>query len=388
MFILDENQIPYSDPWLASYEERIKQLGSGDKRVAYFYENPDNSTFRYRVYNMIQVLQNSTNNISAAYFSNDDEENLAPVIELADVIVICRTRYTDKINRFISSAKAKDKKVLFDIDDLIFNTSYTHLILNTLDQDLSHPNLWDVWFAYASRLGETLKLCDGAITTNKFLADQISRFASKSTYVIPNFLNNEQMRVSNQIFQQKIKSGFRRDEKIYLGYFSGSPTHNKDFALISNALIHLFEKYSNIMLRIVGHLELKGGIKNYSSRIGFFPFQDFINLQHLIGQTEINLMPLQDNIFTNCKSELKFFEASIVGTLSVASPTFTYANAIRDGKTGYLSKSFEWFHKLDSIISSLDNYPEIAKASYDDVEEKYAWYNQVELIENTLFGKN
>jgi hypothetical protein len=96
-------------------------------------------------------------------------------------------------------------------------------------------------------------------------------------------------------------------------------------------------------------------------------------------------MPLQDNIFTNCKSELKFFEASIVGTLSVASPTFTYADSIKDSTTGYLANSFEWFDKLDSIISSIDDRcSSILKASYNDVEKKYAWYNQIELIENVL----
>jgi len=386
MFILDYEPVAYSDPWLASYEERIKNLGARNRKVAYFYENPDNSTFRYRVYNMIQVLQRLSSNISSSYFCNNDQENLDAVIDLSDIIIICRTRYTDNVNRLISLAKAKGKKVLFDIDDFIFNTSYTHLILNTLDQDLSHPNVWDVWFAYASRLGETLRLCDAVITTNEFLAQQIGYFVSKPIYIIPNFLNDEQMRISNQIFQQKIQSGFKRDEKIHLGYFSGTPTHNKDFALISNALIQIFEKYSNLILRIVGHLEVKDAIKDYSSRVEFFPFQDFISLQYLIGQTEINLMPLQDNIFTNCKSELKFFEASIVGTLSIASPTFTYANAIKDCDTGYLSNSFEWFHKLDNIISSIDSYPDIAKASYYDVERKYAWYNQIKLIEDTLFG--
>lgn len=385
MFILDYKPVIYSDPWLISYQDRIRDLGAKDKKVAYFYENPDNSTFRYRIYNMIQVLQRLSSNISASYFCNSDRDNMDSVIEIADVVIICRTKYTDNINRIISLAKAKGKKVLFDVDDFIFDTSYTHLILNTLDQDLSHPDVWDVWFAYIGRLGETLKLCDGAITTNEFLAERIKCFASKPVQIIPNFLNDEQMNVSSKIFQQKVNSGFKRDNKIHIGYFSGSPTHNKDLGLISNALIKLLDKYPNLVLRIVGHLDLKDSIKQYRSQIEFFPFLDFINLQNLIAETEINLMPLQDNIFTNCKSELKFFEASIVGTLSVASPTFTYANSIKDTTTGYLANSFEWFDKLDSIISSIDDRcSSILAASYHEAEKKYAWYNQLKLIEKVL----
>jgi glycosyltransferase involved in cell wall biosynthesis len=385
MFFLDYTPIDYSDPWLMPYLDRIRNLQKKDKKVAYFYENPDNSTFRYRVYNMIQVIEKLSLDVSSAYFCNADKEHWHEVVAIADTIVICRTKYSDNINRLISLAKAKGKKVLFDVDDFIFNVSYAHLILNTLDQDLTHPNVWDFWFAYIGRLGETLKLCDGAITTNAFLAEQINSFASIPTYIIPNFINNEQMQVSEQLFKQKVASNFKRDKKIHVGYFSGTPTHNKDFDIIVNPLIEIFEKHPNVILRIVGHLELKGRIKDYSSQIEFFPFQNFIDLQHLIAETEINLMPLQDNIFTNCKSELKFFEASIVGTLSLASPTYTYASAIKDSNTGYLCNSFEWFYKLDKIINSISNYPDIAKASYYDIEKKYAWYNQLQLIEETLF---
>src|SRR5271155_3547971 len=48
--------LPYNEPWKASLEERVRMLGSGDRRVAYVYENPDTSTFRYRVYNMVEAL--------------------------------------------------------------------------------------------------------------------------------------------------------------------------------------------------------------------------------------------------------------------------------------------------------------------------------------------
>ena len=48
--------VPYRDPWQLPLSERLKALSRGRRRVAYFYELADNSTFRYRVYNMAQVL--------------------------------------------------------------------------------------------------------------------------------------------------------------------------------------------------------------------------------------------------------------------------------------------------------------------------------------------
>jgi hypothetical protein len=44
-------------------------------------------------------------------------------------------------------------------------------------------------------------------------------------------------------------------------------------------------------------MELNDDLRDYRSRIEFISFQDFINLQTLIGSTEINIVPLQDNAF-------------------------------------------------------------------------------------------
>jgi len=42
-----------------------------------------------------------------------------------------------------------------------------------------------------------------------------------------------------------------------------------------------------------------------------FPFQDFINLQRVIGHVEINLVPLQFNTFTTA-SRIEIVEAAAV----------------------------------------------------------------------------
>jgi hypothetical protein len=63
--------------------------------------------------------------------------------------------------------------------------------------------------------------------------------------------------------------------------------------------------------------------------------------------------PLQDNAFTHCKSELKYFEAAAVGTVTVASPTHAFAKAIQDGRNGYLAKSFEWTPKLSGALTAI-----------------------------------
>ena len=114
------------------------------------------------------------------------------------------------------------------------------------------------------------------------------------------------------------------------------------------------------------------------------PFQDWVNLQRLIATVEFNLMPLQHNLFTNCKSELKYFEAAAVGTLSIASPSANYVAAIRDGDNGYLSRAHDWAQAMQAAIQQVDSYADMARRAHLDAIGKYAWPQQAPKILRAL----
>lgn len=368
--------VKYSDPWSANLSERLRTLAMGRTRVAYFYEYADSSTFRYRIYNMTQVLNDESYDFSASYFFLDDLPHLREIADLADILVICRTRYDNRINYLITAFRKRGKRILFDVDDLVFNSDYAHLILTILNKDIEDPRVWDEWLAYSGRIGMTLRLCDGAITTNDYLAAKISEFANVPVSVIPNFLNREQLAISEHIYTAKQSLKYEETDLIHLGYFSGSPSHNRDFAVAVPALEGVLEENCRLGMIVVGYIELSPALKRFGSRVKRLRLQDFINLQRLIGSVEFNLMPLQFNVFTNCKSELKYFEAAIVGTQSIASPVHSYARAIRHGDNGYLSQAHQWEKTIRLAVSQISTYQEMAARSYEDARTKYAWFNQ------------
>jgi glycosyltransferase involved in cell wall biosynthesis len=373
--------VPYSDPWLAPLQERMRMLAHGKhRRVAYFYEAPDNSTFRYRVYNMAQVLNTGNSDVSASYFFLKDLHRLEEIADLADMLVICRTRYDHQVNHLIAAFRNRRKKVLYDTDDLVFNLDYVHLLIKTLDVDVTNQGLWNHWFSYLGRLGATLKLCDGAITTNDFLATQIQEFAALPVGIVPNFMNREQVELSDRIFEAKRALKPDGNEYIHFGYFSGSPSHNRDFALVAPALEAALEEDPRLAVVVVGYIDAGVGLKRFGNRVTRFPFTDYVNLQRLIGSVEFNLMPLQHNVFTHSKSELKYFEAAVVGTQSIASPTYTYARAIRHGENGYLAQSHQWLSVIHQALREIEQYLSMAQRSRADAREKYAWFNQRECI--------
>jgi glycosyltransferase involved in cell wall biosynthesis len=157
-----------------------------------------------------------------------------------------------------------------------------------------------------------------------------------------------------------------------------------DYAIITSALEEVLENDKRVELMVVGYIEAGPSLNRFGSRIKRQPFHDYVNLQRLICSVEFNLMPLQSNVFTNCKSELKYFEAAIVGTLSIASPSHAYAAAIQDGENGYIAQAHQWASVIQRAIEDNGAYAEMAATAYADAYSKYAWLNQRETIINAL----
>jgi len=387
MFRLDSPIVTSRKLWEIPFDTRLQTLDTADVKVAIYYGlMPDNGTFRYRVYNMAQTLNSSGRGVSATFFYLSELDRLSDIVDKIDVLVICRGKYCDRLGHVIAVARNKGKKVIFDIDDLMFDPRYMHLVLKTADADYSRftrDEVWQYWYGDCARYAATMSLCDKVLTTNNYLADRIREYSGKQVSVIPNYLNQEQLDVSTRLYEQKLASDFSRTDPLYLGYFSGSHTHNHDFRILTDALIALFEKYDNLKLRIVGLLNLDDRLKVWSDRIEQLPIQDYLNLQKSIGEVEINLVPLQINSFTNCKSELKYFESAITGTISIASPSFVYTNAIVDGQNGFLAQSYEWFEKIDGVLSSMNEYPVRAKQAFQHAEQNYSWKNLIGMVAKT-----
>jgi glycosyltransferase involved in cell wall biosynthesis len=367
-------RIEYTDPWVLPFPERFGQLTRKGRRIAYFYERADNSTFRYRIYNPVQVLNTFSDDVSASFFFLGDAEHFARIADAADLLVICRTRYSLRANAIVTHFRSRGKKVIYDIDDLVFDTDYAHLVAATIEFDTREDGEgWDEWFAYVSRIGAVARLCDGCITTNACLAERLARFTGKPVKVLPNFINREQLRMSDLVFEEKARAGFKGDGRFHIGYFSGSPTHRKDFAIVSGAIEALMKRHDHVWLTVAGYMSAAHLEPALRHRVEHLPFTDYVNLQHAIGAVELNVVPLQSNRFTDCKSELKYFEAGIVGTPTVATPTFTYSRCIAHRENGYLAKAHEWEDVLESAIADSATYRAVVQAGRKHARASYAW---------------
>jgi len=339
VYAIPDIEVLLAPPWDISFVERLSSLRRAkiNKRniAVYIYEKADTSTFRYRVYNMCQTLLSSEQWFGVFFFERE-LPFLVEHISLISVVVIVRTRWSEIIELFMIEARKRRIKLIFDIDDLVFDINSIPLIVNTLNVDMRNPDSYSYWFSYVSRLYLTGARCDALIGTNEYLSNELSQCYSKPAAVINNFLNEEQCQISNQI--NSVKCGGTSERPFVIGYFSGTPSHTNDFRLIAPEILELLNDYSDIKLKIIGFIELPEFLCNFlnSGRIIHESLVDFLTLQKKVAEVDVNIVPLLINRFTNAKSELKYFEASIVSTITCASPSYSYAGSFRHAVTCFL----------------------------------------------------
>lgn len=358
-----------------SFEIRFQKLFKEGKKIVYVKNQFDNSTFRYRYYNVEQAMSKQKEYVVTCFQSSEIPLILRHLQNI-DILILQRAMWDLDMGNLVGAAKGLGIRIVYDIDDLIMNPKYVPIYLNNLGIINNTDNYFDVHFNFASKYYTLAVESDSFITTNTYLSNILKKDFEKGTYIIPNFLNEEQETHSVNICRERAKDS----SKFLLGYFSGSPSHKEDFNLIAGDLKSLFEKYDDIYLKIVGYIDIPNELKGFEDRIIQVPFVSYEELQYEIGEVDVNLVPLQQNIFNNCKSELKYFEAGIVDVISCCSPTYIYQNIVEDGINGYICRDGEWFSKLEYIYKNQNKMVDIVKNAHKTSVEMYGVSNQEKAI--------
>ena len=249
------------------------------------------------------------------------------------------------VREIIALAHGHGKKVYFDIDDLVIDTSYTDDLPVVRDMSYEDKAVFDDG---VRRIGETLRLCDGVITTTRALAGELAKYMDE-VHVNHNVASSEMAALSAAALLERRKEPPR--DYVSLGYFSGSLTHNEDFALIVPALVEVLSARPAVRLTVTGVSGLPEELKPFSSRIDLVPNVDWRELPKLYASVDVNLVPLVDTLFNRVKPENRWMEAALVGVPTVASGVGAFAEVITPGKTGILCDSAEeWASALLSLV--------------------------------------
>lgn len=236
-------------------------------------------------------------------------------------------------------------RVVNDIDDPVFDPNLGDRI-DGLGQ--MGPHQRRQFFAAMPRRGRLMRECDLITVATAPLA-RAAAVLGRPSVVIPNALNPAQLRLAAEIGNPR-----RCDDAVRIGYFSGSPTHQRDFAACEAALLEVMRCHPAVQFRLVGYLDLGPRWRDFGERIERIGLLSPGELMRAIAETDVNLAPRDlTSPFCNAKSELKFFEAAAVGVPTIASATEPFAAAIEHGVPGFLARDpGEWRDTLELLVAS------------------------------------
>lgn len=309
--------------------------------------------WRYRVSHQREELEAYNYTTDEVYYLDLKLEQ----IRYYRAFIFFRCPYTGVIGEFVKLAKKLNKRVIYDIDDLVIDTKYTDLVKYVQQMDEDAKEAYD---KNVMNMQKLLRRCDIAITSTDCLAGELNKYVTRA-YVNRNVASEEMQRLSEIALNKRIKDS----KKVKIGYFSGSITHNADFELIMPAIKYIMYQYPFVELYLVGEVDVPKYLYRYKERIKSIPFGDWRELPQKIADMDINLAPLENTIFNEAKSENKWIEAALVKVVTVASDVGAFHQSIEQGKTGILCKTVQdWKEEIEKLILHPELRERIAEEAF------------------------
>ena len=359
------------------------RLSKDDRiRITFVSGEPNTPGHAYRIHNMAKALPDE--HYDVVVIGASELAEFAETIERSAVLWIWRAPWSADLSAAIESARMAGAKIVFDVDDLMFrpDLATSKVIDGIRSQGFSEGEI----AAFYERIRATMVEADLCVTTTLRLAREIIS-AGKPAAVIPNgYAFGAQQAAAEAV---SLAAAVRADGLFRIGYAAGTRTHQRDFSLIVPALSKVLASHANV------RLVLTHGTIDVSEFPTLLPFghqiewREFVPLERMLSEYaryDINVVPLEvGNRFCEAKSELKFFEAALVGVPTIASPTEPYAAAMRHGETGLLADGDEaWYDAIMSLVDDAGLGQRIAAAARREVLWNYGPERRAYSVRRTI----
>jgi glycosyltransferase involved in cell wall biosynthesis len=252
-------------------------------------------------------------------------------------------------------------KLIMDIDDDIWDTH---------TDNPAHPQ----WAKGGEKIRNFTLICnevDYITCTNDYLKHVIMNHTNKTAdkiKVIPNYID---------LSLYKHRSPFKNDGEIVLTYF-GSSTHWLDLSETEfvRGMERIMKEYPNAKFRTIGAWK-QDFRKKWGARYeNLFGHQDVYHwiadkdkFPMYMDETDIMVVPLVSDIYNQCKSQIKWLEASSAKKPGVWKRIRQYEEVV-DGTNGILaSKDTEWYRAIKYLITNPDKRKAMGEKAFEDVNK-------------------
>lgn len=323
---------------------------------------------RYRILNIADGLIEQGFSTVYARLDQIEPEIIGRIS--ARTVVFFRAPLDHRHRYLMDRFRAKGSRIVYDIDDLVFDER----IIQDIDgvRFLQHKQVTQ-YISGMRSYRQFILAADVVTTSTEYLAHYARSTLDLTTTVVRNSLGKSYLR------------NYRADEVVYLregpgfliGYYSGSRTHQADFAVVASALGQLMRSYYDIRLRLVGAFDLSEfpDLASLASRIETVPMMSYHLMIEDLASVDVILAPLEvADPYCESKSELKWFEAALRGRPCVASPTRAFAEAIGNDEYGRLATTTEdWHRALTELYLSPTIRREISMRARKRAQEQFSY---------------
>ena len=261
------------------------------------------------------------------------------------------------------------RKIVMDTDD----------DLHSIQTDNPAYKVYHKGSTFLKDLTAIYNECDYLTTTNTHLKNVLMSHTNKrhdQIKVFPNYIDLDNLYTH--------RSPFKDTLNIQLGWY-GSTTHfiDLDEPEFMKGVDMIFKEYPNVTFKTVGALMPKYKMKwgqRYINAYGDTVIYKWVKgrFVELMDETDIMVIPLQSNIYTKSKSDIKRTESSSTMKPVVAQDMRQYRECITDGVDGMLcSTAQDWYSKIKRLIEDKKLRRKMGIAGFERVKRDKQMKNHI-----------
>jgi glycosyltransferase involved in cell wall biosynthesis len=315
-------------------------------RRVLFVVGIDGAPLRYRAHLPAEAL--SFLGVSADVVHYRDQR-AARLAASADAVVLYRVPATHQVLELVDAVRRRGTPVLFDVDDLIFDPAIADEIpaLRLLPPDEAR-----LWLEGVRRYRTTMEACDAYIGSTPRLVEHAREVVGIEAHLFENGVGAALGAASDIARRSPRNPGPPR-----VGYVSGTTTHDDDWRHVEGTVVDVLAAHPDAELWLGGHLKPTDAVlARLGGRVRRLPFTEWHRLPAVLHQLDVNLAPLEPGSrFNDAKSAIKWLEAALVATPTIASPSAPFRDAIDHDRTGWLAGDVdEWRATLAAVLDDPD----------------------------------
>jgi len=286
------------------------------------------------------------------------------LFERANAVVFSRCPFNSVTLDLVRLAQRGGVTILGDLDDRIFspwNARDTGFVRSLeVTGGTSTAALESVAASHTGVL-RLLPLLHRVIVSTDQLEEELRELGIPAV-VMPNAIDETQCRPRRRSPRELQR----------LLFMSGTRTHDADFAIIASALWRFLRSNPDVGLTLLGVVEAPPELAAlHNVTLHGKVSQD--EMFDIIDEHDLCLVPLENTVFNDCKSALKFIECGLVSVPVIASPRREFARCIKHEANGFLAETpEEWFETLSRLRNEPHLLLRAAEGAYDSVVREHS----------------